>query len=375
MSIINDLKSNKSSGYKKTIFLKHKDLGKSLGGLSTGRQDLIIGETGVGKSSFSIDTYVMGPFIETWAYNIANPTTPINMEILYFSFKLSKEEILAKCLAWLVKVKTNLVLDTNYILSKKGTSLSPKALEFISKFEDVMDKLESCLTVINKTMTPDDIKNYLKGHAEANGEVKVLPTKTLYFPKDKSKFTVVLVDSVDDLASPIGYSKYNVQENVTVHSNYCRDIYCNIYNYQVLNIASVERPRDSYRVRIGDLSPTFVDVEHKQLLSNSNVVISIFKPENYINVNTSMKKYMGYPVDYLRDNFRLMSVIKNSYNRPNTGKGFYYTGECSHFTELSKPTGLSTTEYEKHRKSIVVDGFTHTGIQLDKIYSKYSKKL
>ncbi len=181
--------------------------------------------------------------------------------------------------------------------------------EYNSKNEKIK---KGIIQFIEDRINPTGILNYLKKHAEDDGEFirESYDTKengsiitkqrvTGYVPKDSKKYTVIVIDHIRKLSSERGFS---IKENMDKMSDYQVSLR-NTCNYTFVNVVHSNRNLDDIqRVKFNTefLAPNSTDIKDSgNLAEDANVLIGLFNPAKSL----GLKKHFGVELkdvpDYL----------------------------------------------------------------------------
>lgn len=170
-------------------------------------------DSGGGKTSFSLDVFV---------YNlIKNATVPIN--ILFYSFEMSADALLAKVLSLYILDTFNEVVTYEDILSLEKT-ISDEHLAIVEKCKPWLIELSNRLTIFDKALTPAAIYITTREWLKKFGTfVQVDEYHEEYIRNDENAYYVTLFDHVG-LINGLGTKKEridNVVESMIYYRNKC----------------------------------------------------------------------------------------------------------------------------------------------------------
>lgn len=144
-SLVNLIKRGKK-GDNKGLSTGFPRLDKVTYGIQRKYITVIAGDTGSGKSSLALYMYVYRPIIEA----IENKK---KVHLLYFSFEMSSEVLLAKLLSIYIWEQYKKEISYEQVLSLTE-EISDDNYEYIKKSVSWLQKVEEIMTVIDKPVSP-----------------------------------------------------------------------------------------------------------------------------------------------------------------------------------------------------------------------------
>lgn len=304
----------------------------------------LFGAEGTGKSSFAISSYIMNP------YDYARNTSWVDLKIIYYSLEVSKLDVMAKMTSWKIYHDELTVTSPGQLLSKSKAKRITPYIEERSKAakEYINDLLNNCLTIIDKPMTPTEIKQDVYQFAKSRGKFYKDKSGILrYYPHNKNEHVIIIVDTLSNLMmEPVG-GHISKKTTIDKHSDYSRDLYRNTFGYTIVNVMHSNRTLSSFnRVTTGEVFPDKGDILYtSQPAQDSNLIIAVFNPWDYISMNPSLKKYMGYEIDKMNGRFRAAGILKNRDGENNKRVGMLFVGECGYFKELDSVSSMGNQQY------------------------------
>lgn len=115
-------------------------------GIQRKYMSVIAGDSGSGKSSLALYMYVYRPLMEA----IKNKK---DVQVLYFSFEMSSEVLLAKLLSIYIWEEFNHHISYEQILSL-NSELSDEDYEYVKNSVNWLQKVEERMTIIDKPVSP-----------------------------------------------------------------------------------------------------------------------------------------------------------------------------------------------------------------------------
>lgn len=96
--------------------------------------------------------------------------------------------------------------------------------------------------------------------------------------------------------------------------------------------------------------------DSKSLQRNYHVILSLFNPCRHIS-DSRGTEYDGYDFEILKNNFRVLSILKNRIGRDGVELPLYFNGAVNFFKELPLPNGMTPDIYHKIRNNQVKTKF------------------
>lgn len=341
---IKDGKEGKNIG----ISMGLPDLDKILYGIQRKSLTVVGADTAGGKTSFALDVYV---------YNALKNRGNKQVDILFYSFEMSEESLYAKILSRYLYDVHEKVLSYEEILSLT-TPLSSDDYKLLLEAEEWLASVEKYITVYDKQLTPSAIYATLKEWLRNFGEfIPMGDHKEEYIEKDDEAYRIVLVDHVGLIAGQ-GTKKERIDKVVDFFI-YFREK-CNISGVFVQqlnrNAKAMDRKLNNYaEIQLDDFQDTSGTTQ------GANVVIALFYP-----YREKIPRCEGYPIqNILRQNFRLIQVLKNRFGKADVNKGTTFHGEIGMFRELPRPEDIS--DYDKYLELQPLEIIENGEVELDDV--------
>lgn len=148
------------------------------------------------KTSFALYAYIYKPIM-------ANLDNLDSFEILYFSLEMKPEVLLAKLLSTYILETYHKEISYKQMLSKtRDTLLSDEDYQIIIECTPWMKKVESVLTIYDKSLNATTFFKELGKLASSNGTFTEFEGRKLYTPNNPDKITLVVIDHLA-LCTPI----------------------------------------------------------------------------------------------------------------------------------------------------------------------------
>lgn len=299
-------------------------------GVCKGVQTLITAESGVGKSSFMLYSYVYRPIMDHLEDG--------KFRISLFSLEMNADRIMAKLLSTYIFEKYNVRLSIKQILSvQKGFILNDECYQIIQECIPWMKKVESLLTVYDKNATAAFIYKSLIEELEARGHFEETDKRKIYIPDDPELVHLVVVDHLARVFCSQGNT---IKQEMDLTSKYLYTLknICGISPVIIQqmnrNIQQVDRRRENLVVPMtSDLKDTNSSVE------DAEIILAIFSPNK-----AKLSTYRGYDVKQLGDRFRSIFVLKSRYGESDVEDCVYYDGKCNKWVEMQPAQEINDYE-------------------------------
>jgi hypothetical protein len=304
---------------------------------------LIGGLTGSGKTSFVDDAFVLNPY--DWYISREGQSSGVKLKIIYRSMERSRTYKLAK---W---VSRKIFLDHGYVIPV------PKLLGWTERmtkdehdlflmYEDYIENMSDCITIIDGPENPIGIAKELKAHALANGKIEQIDEyNKRYIPSNPNEVTIVLIDHIGllKLTKDLPTKKQTI-DKMSDELRHARDF----YGYTPVVVSQFNRDiSNPIRLKNGDVEPQLEDfADSSQTQNDADVVMALFDPMRYKVPDPS-----GYNLEKLKDEFgakyfRSLRLIKNSYGEDDIRIGLGFMGQIGMFKELPKRKDITDSDYE-----------------------------
>lgn len=298
----------------------------------------------------------------------------IEVEIVYFSFEISKERKIIKGISKKLFEKYGSKFSSNYIDSIKE-SLPESVLEKVLSTKDYFKGLEKYVTFYDQPLTPTQIFKVMEDKARENGEFVYEIKETIspsgektrikllkeYKPHNPDKYIIFITDHIGLIMPEKGQTLHQALSAYSSNNIYCR----NSFGFTIVNVhqqaleGSIEQFTSKGDNIVSKLEPQLATLGDNRTLSRDyDIVLGLFSPYKY-----EVEYYRGYKTKHFGDNCRFISILKNRDGSPDYHVGFYFDGMINYFEELPRPDEFilikngakseNTNLYEKYQNGIV----------------------
>lgn len=299
-------------------------------GVCKGVYTLISAESGVGKSSFMLYCYLYRPIMDHLDDN--------KFHISLFSLEMNSDKIMAKLLTTYIFEKYGKRLSLKQLLSvQKGFILNDECYKIVKDCIPWMKKVESMLTIYDKSATANSIYSHILKELENRGTFKETDKRKIYIPDDPELVHVVIVDHLARVFTSPGNT---LKQEMDLTSKYLYSLKnrCGISPVviQQMNrgIQGMDRRKEGMVIPLtSDLKDTNSTVE------DAEIILAIFSPNK-----AKLATHRGYDIKQLGDNFRSVFVLKSRYGQSDVEDFIYYDGKCNKWVEM--PNSGLINDYE-----------------------------
>lgn len=300
-------------------------------GVTKGTYTLIAAESGVGKSSFMLYSYIYRP--------IMDHLDDGKFKISLFSLEMSADKILAKLLSTYIFEKYGKRLSIKQLLSvQKGFILNDECYEIVKECIPWMKKVESILTIYDKSATANSIYSNILKELELRGHFEETEKRRIYYPDNPDLVHLVVIDHLARVFCSPGNT---LKQEMDLASKYLYSLKnrCGISPVviQQMNrgIQSMDRRKEGMVIPLtSDLKDTNSTVE------DAEIILAIFDPDK-----AKLNSHRGYDIKQLGKKYRSIFVLKSRYGEADVEDSLYYDGKCNKWVEM--PPSDKINDYEK----------------------------
>jgi replicative DNA helicase len=295
-------------------------------GVCKGAYYLIGAESGVGKSSFMLYSFIYRPLMDHLDDG--------KFRISLFSLEMNAEMIMAKLLSTYIFEKYNKRLSLKQLLSaQRGFILDDKNYEIVKECIPWLHKVEEVLTIYDKNASANSIYSCLNKELEARGTFTELEKRKIYTPDDPDLIHLVVIDHLARIF-PSGGNTLKQEMDLTSKYLYSLKNRCGITPIviQQLNrgIQSMDRRKEAMVI---PMTSDYKD--SNSTIEDAEIVLAIFSPNRL-----KLSSHRGYDIKELGDRFRSIIVLKSRYGEADVEDFIYYDGKCNKWTELPRASDI-----------------------------------
>ena len=298
-------------------------------GACKGTYTLIGAESGVGKSSFMLYSYIYRPLMDHLYDD--------KFKISLFSLEMNADKILAKLLSTYIFEKYGVRLSLKQLLSvQKGFILNDECYAIVKECIPWLKRVETILTIYDKSATANSIYSNILKELEERGRFEETDKRKIYYPNDPDIVHLVIIDH---LARVFCSSGNTLKQEMDLTSKYLYSLKnrCGISPIviQQMNrgIQSMDRRKEGMVIPLtSDLKDTNSTVE------DAEIILAIFDPDK-----AKLNSHRGYDIKQLDKKFRSIFVLKSRYGESDVEDFIYYDGKCNKWVEM--PASAAIHDY------------------------------
>lgn len=308
-------KQRKEQGLSNGIPTPFKRYADSFPYIEPGMYYQILGETGIGKSTFARHMFVYETLKFSWENNYP-------VKIIYFALEDGKMLVYKKFVKHYLYERHGVILPQKYIDSK-DMPLAQKYVDLLEADAEFYEIFENSVAIINDATTPSQIYDYC--------------TK-VYHKFGNSHHLIAIIDNYSNII-PEAHHKSDWDAIRELSRNKIRLGLCKKMNYTVIGILQMDfesvknSARNAGKGAIVNIEPNMASIgDAKVVARDSFVILALFNPNRY-----DIKAYPfadGYNIEVLRDRFRSVLMLKNNTDNMASRLALYFDGSVENFTEL-----------------------------------------
>lgn len=340
--IENNIRLREEGKYNLIPFHYHfPDLSEYIPGLFRGSANLLLSNTGIGKTTLSKFITIFLPFELSKKINI-------KFKVFYIALEETKDEFIDSLIVQLLYQRKGIKVDKLELNSYRKKPLSKDILQEIYSIEKEVEEVLNYVDIVENVTNPTGIYKYLRAKSEDLGkhhtkEVEfydadnkrkyIQEVYSHYEQYDPDLFVIVVCDHINLLTQ-----ESNLSQHETIgrwSTEYCRKQLNLNWNWIVWNVQQVNQSSDdAFHQKAGRLEVSLSDsAGNKEVSRDQSLVLSLFDPVRY-----GISKHLGYDIVKLNNYYRSLSILKNRYGQSNISKGLIFDGKSGMFSELPHPS-------------------------------------
>lgn len=300
-------------------------------GVTKGTYTLIAAESGVGKSSLMLYSYVYRPLMDHLDDN--------KFKISLFSLEMNADKILAKLLSTYIFEKYNKRLSVKQLLSvQKGFILNDECYAIVKECIPWMKKVESIITIYDKSTTANSLYSHILKELNSRGHFEETEKRKIYYPDDPDLVHLVIVDHLARIFVSPGNT---LKQEMDLASKYLYSLK-NRCGISPIVIQQMNRGIQSMdRRKEGMITPLTSDLKDtNSTVEDAEIILAIFDPDK-----AKLNSHRGYDIKQLDKRYRSVIVLKSRYGESDVEDSLYYDGKCNKWVEL--PPANTICDYGK----------------------------
>lgn len=293
---------------------------------------LIISNSGAGKTSFALFSYVYKPLMAHLDDD--------DFRILYFSLEMNEVSLYIKLLSMYIFETYGIELSFKKILSReKEYILSEEHYDLVKECMPWVEKISKKLEIYDKSVSANKVYAILKTRLESLGRFKETETRYTYVPNNPNLIYNVIIDHIGLIRPQQGNT---LKQEIDTLSSYLVTLRekCGI-SPVVIQQANREQGNIE-RFKQGKSAFTINDAKDSgNTVNDCNIMIALYNP-----FRDGLKTYKKYDITRLENNFRSIQILKNRFGDCEVEVGVNFFGGINMFHELPKPDEIY--DYERY---------------------------
>jgi len=299
------------------------------------------GESGVGKSAFAYNTFMLNPLDY---YLGVKDNMNIKVDVLLYSFELTKEKVLVKAVCRDIYKTHGILLDINYALSKGKYRISDEHYKLVKESADRLEQISDCVHIWDIPTNPTGVYKNIIDFASKNGsgigDFTNGNTILNYKPHHSNHYVIVIIDHISLSLKERGFNTKDIIDKLSEYLVLLR----NKLGITPVVIQQLNRSMSSTdRFRLERVEPQLSDFKDSgNTIQDSDIVMALHSPHRY-----EMNTHRKYDITKLKDRFRQLGILKNRDGESDKNLGMLFVGECGLFKELPRVEEVTDEYYNK----------------------------
>lgn len=336
-----DLVQRGREGKNKGCPIGLKKLEEYIGDLVGNETILVAAASGVGKSTFSLYSYVYRPVM-------SEECEKRDLHYLMYNFEMTESQILAKLLGIYLFEKYGEVVTFKDMFSRgqndngEPNILSDEYYDLIEECIPVLEKFASRITFCPEAKTSklyeETLFEWMSNYGKFSDPLGDFTNNT-YTPNNPEQILCVITDHLN-MVSSVPSIKTTIDNiaNLTVSARNMCKIVTFVHIMQLNRGASGDA-----RIRANLVEPTADDFRDSSVVyDGSHIVVTLFNP-----FKAGLKEHRKYNAERLGDRYVSLKVLKNRFGVSNIRDALAFYGECNSYRELPKADQIY--DYEKYK--------------------------
>lgn len=323
--------------------------------IQKGNQFLVTANSGVGKTQITKFLFAIVPYL----YSKINPN--YKYKVLWFALEESKQEFFDSIMLYFTEQKYQKRLNMHILQNvDESCKLNPDIIQMLESNKQEMEDFFTNVEIIDTISNPYGIYKHCRAYSEKIGKHHYVTKEFEKTNKDGSKVLDVTGSPVTEQVEVYSHYENTSNEHVIVvvdhisllsqekqfkswyetiehySTEYCRKQMSKHWGFTVVNVQqqASDKEKQQYTVKgesIEDkLEPSLDGLgDIKITQRDCHVVLGLFAPDRY-----GIKSHKDYNTEFLGDNYRSISILKNRYGSANVKKGLLFDGATLRFEEL-----------------------------------------
>lgn len=303
------------------------------GGITKSTMTLVFASSGIGKSSYSLYSYVYAPLKEHLEDD--------KLRIIFFALEMKEDFIIAKLLSTYLYDTYQIRVSMKEILSiGKNYTLPDSIYEYVQLGYEWLDKVYKVLTIKDGAHTSDKA---ISETIEVLKEEGTFDSDGKYTPNNPDKTIISVTDHAGLLIPSNGRNKKGEIDNYADKLVVIRNK-TNLSPIIIMQsnraVANMDRKKNE-----AFMEPMIEDIKETGTVSEaSEVIIAVYNPQV-----DKRSTYRGYQVKEMGYRFRSLLVLKSRYGENQVADCCFYDGKVNMWKEM--PPASEIYDYSKYRST------------------------
>lgn len=293
-------------------------------GLLPGVSYLIAAQSGVGKTTFTLYSFIYKPLM---AY-LEGKATIRDPHWIMFNLEMTQEQIYAKLISMYIFEKYGIEISFKELFSRgEDVRLSDEHFELVKSCSDFLDILDDRIIFHDGTLNAEKYEKILLKDLEKFG---TFTSNGTFMPNNDNQVIGVIIDHMSLVRASAGRDKKKEMDDISSCSVRFRNKYHIISPIHVMQFN--RNANNSERLRQGQQEPDSSDFKDSgSMYEDSQVVFALHSP-----IKFKQSNYRGYNIKKLGHNFVSCILLKSRFGLSDVIDGLGYYGNCGIFKELPK---------------------------------------
>jgi hypothetical protein len=346
-SVISNIEKGRL-GDNRGLFMGYPKLSEYIPGVQPSTIYNVGSNTGAGKTSFTMSSWVYNPFEDYLLRKAAGED--IKLKMFIFSMEMHSDILMTKGICRKLFKDYGIIVDVGYVLSRGKNRISQEVYDKVLSVRKYFEEFEEVATILGSD-NPTGIAKLLKGYYLNNGKEERHPIQILedgqpkiiqvfdrYIPNNPNTYTIVIFDHVSLTRSQQGMGVKQVIDKLTEYIV----SFTNDYQQTSVIVQQLNRGNSATeRIQTNNIDPRLDDFSSSSDVTfAAHYVITLTNPFMF-----ELGNYRGYDIKKLQDRFRGLRIIKSRDGNSNIFLGLAYLGEIGVFSELKSADKMLPEDY------------------------------
>ncbi len=321
-SLLNEINLGRT-GHNRGFDIGLPRLESIIDGLTRQTYYTVFSNSGAGKTNLVLYSFVYKPLMEH--------LNDDNFKVFYASLEMNANIIFGKLLSMYIFETYGVSLSIKELLSRKRNyTLSDTNYELVTKSLDWLNKIESKITIYDKSLNAKVLYKLLMDELSKIGKFEETEKRKIYHPNNPDLVFAVVIDHISLVRPQEGH---NLKQEIDDTSAYLLTLR-NMCGISPIVVQQANREQGNIeRRKQGVNNFTINDTKDSGgPVQDSEIVISIYNPNR-----DKLSSYRGYDIKRLGNTFRVISVLKSRYGEADIEIGVNFFGQCNMWRELPLP--------------------------------------